>query len=60
MFAAIGVVVGVYAVYGAWSGQVFAKSGPWGRMVRRDESPGYFWSVVVTYGVLSAALVWVF
>lgn len=60
MFPAIGLVVGVYVAYSAWAGRVFAKSGPWGRMVYRDESPGYFWTVVALYGLLAAALVCLF
>lgn len=60
MFKMLGVVVAVYALYAAVQGEVYAKSGPWGRRVMRADSPAYFWAVVVTYFVLSAALLTVF
>jgi hypothetical protein len=59
-FKLVGVVVGLYTLYGAWAGEVYARSGAWGRKVRKRESPRYFWTVVVIYAVLSVALMTVF
>jgi hypothetical protein len=60
MFKALGFVVAMYVAYAATKGEVYAKSGPWGRTVSRDESPGYFWTVIAVYALLAAALVFVF
>ena len=57
MFKALGVLVGAYAVYAAVKGEVYAKSGPWGRTVSREDSPEYFWVVVTIYAGLGLALV---
>lgn len=59
-FDILGLLVGGYAVYGALSGRVFAKSGPGGRIVSRAESPEYFWIVIAIYAVLSIALLFLF
>jgi hypothetical protein len=33
----------LYALYAAWKGEVYAKSGVWGKVVSRGDSPSYFW-----------------
>jgi hypothetical protein len=60
LFEILGLLVGGYTVYGVFSGRVFAKSGPGGRIVSRDQSPEYFWVVIVIYAVLSLALLFLF
>jgi hypothetical protein len=60
IFKLLGVLVALYTAYAAFTGEVFAKSGPWGRTVSRQESPRYFWIVIVIYAGLSVALVTVF
>jgi hypothetical protein len=60
MFKVLGVGVALYAAYAASVGEVFAKSGPGGRVVSREDSPTYFWTVVAIYAGLGAALVFVF
>lgn len=60
VFDALGVLVGAYTGYAAWTGEVYAKSGVWGRSVRRDEAPRYFWVVIGCYTLLAVALVAVF
>ncbi|HZD54493.1 MAG TPA: hypothetical protein VE175_15705 [Woeseiaceae bacterium] len=52
----LGILVGLYAIYSAVTGKVYAKSGPGGRTVSRTETPEYFWVVIVVYACLSAAL----
>jgi len=60
MFTLLGVLVAIYTLYAASKGEVFAKSGPWGRWISRAESPRYFWVVISIYGALSLALLTVF
>jgi hypothetical protein len=56
MFKLLGVLVALYTVYAAVTGNVCAKSGPAGRTVSRQDSPEYFWVVIAIYAGLSAAL----
>ena len=56
----LGVLVALYTTYAAIKGEVYAKSGPWGRTVSRVDSPEYFWVVIVIYAGLSVALITVF
>ena len=60
MFKVIGAALAVYVCYAVVNGSVYAKSGVSGRNVLREESPGYFWSVIATYAALSLALVLLF
>lgn len=60
MFKVLGVLVGLYTVYAAISGEVFAKQGPWGRTISKQESPRQFWGVIVVYTLLAIALLTVF
>jgi hypothetical protein len=60
MFKLLGALVALYAGYAVMRGEVFAKAGPWGRVVSRAESPRYFWGVIAVYAGLSVALVAVF
>jgi hypothetical protein len=60
MFKVLGVLVGLYTVYAAIRGEVFAKQGPWGRTISKQESPRQFWGVIVVYTLLTIALLTVF
>jgi hypothetical protein len=60
MFTMLGILVGLYALYAAFTGAVIAKSGAWGRTVTRADSPRYFWTVIAIYAGLSIALLTVF
>ena len=60
MFKAIGVLVALYAVYGAAAGEIFAKRGASGGMVKRSESPFNYWATISVYIGLSLALFFVF
>lgn len=60
MFDALGVLVGLYAAWGAYTGEVYAKSRAWGRTIRREDEPRYFWAVIGIYALLALALVLVF
>ncbi|MGE5102048.1 MAG: hypothetical protein ACM3SX_18840 [Deltaproteobacteria bacterium] len=52
----MGALVALYAAYAAWKGEVYAKSGVWGKVVSREESPSYFWIVIAIYACLGVAL----
>jgi hypothetical protein len=60
IFKILGLLVGLYTVYAALNGEVFARSGAWGRTVLRSKSPGYFWVVITIYALLSIALLTIF
>ena len=60
MFKLLGVLVGLYALVAAFTGEVYAKAGVWGRTVSRADAPEYFWTVIALYGALSIALLTVF
>lgn len=60
MFKLLGALLVLYTIYAAAKGQVVAKAGPGARTVVRDESPRYFWCVVVIYAGLALALVFLF
>ena len=60
LFRLLGVLVIAYALYAAWRGEVFARSGAWGKTVLREQSPRYFWAVIAIYGLLGLALLTVF
>jgi hypothetical protein len=60
VFKVLGLLVAVYTLYAAVNGAVYARSGPWGRTILREEEPRYFWTVIVIYLGLSVALVAVF
>lgn len=60
MFDVLGLLVGAYTLYAVVTGDVYVKSGPWGKTVSREESPEYFWVVIAIYAALALALVTVF
>ena len=60
MFKGLGIIVIIYTVYAAFTGEVYAKSGPGGKVFTREEYPKYFWVVIVIYLGLGAALLTVF
>lgn len=55
-FQTLGALLGLYTLYAAICGKVYAKSGPWGRVVAREESPTYFWVVIAIYAGLALVL----
>ena len=60
LFDMLGLLMGLYVLYAALTGEVYAKSGVWGRTVSRSESPANFWMTVVIYTGLAVALVTLF
>jgi hypothetical protein len=60
MFKALGALIVLYTVFSALRGEVYAKHRVWGRTILRDEQPRYFWLVIGIYGLLAAALIFVF
>jgi hypothetical protein len=60
VFKVLGVFVGLYVVYAALKGQVYVRSGAWGRTIFKRDSPGRFWTAIGVYAILSIALLTVF
>lgn len=60
MFKILGIMLAAYTAYAVHRGSVYAKSGPGGRQVSREETPIYFWVVISIYAGLSVALLTVF
>lgn len=60
MFKPLGVLLALYVVYALSIGRVYAKRGPWGATATRTGEPFQYWSAIVVYMLLSAALVFVF
>ena len=62
MFKALGFLLAIYVAWAAVDGKVFAKQsglrGP--RYFHRDEEPGWFWTIIAVYGLLSLAMVTIF
>jgi len=60
MFKVLGILVALYTFYAAFTGKVYAKSGPGGRLISRTDTPKYFWIVIAIYLGLSIALMTIF
>jgi len=60
LFKLLGVLVGAYAGYGLYSGEIYGRSGVWGRTFRRDEDRLGYWSAIVAYVVLALMLLFLF
>jgi hypothetical protein len=56
MFKLLGLVVALYTLYAVLNGEVFARSGQWGKIISQDDSPRYFWGVIAIYAALALAL----
>ena len=60
MFKMLGILVALYVVYALAAGQVYARRGVWGALLKRSENPFRYWAAVTAYSCLSAALILVF
>ena len=60
IFKALSVIVALYVAYALSVGKVYAKRGLRGVTCARSENPLWYWSTVVIYAILSAALAFVF
>ena len=60
LFKLLGVLLAVYTVISVGRGEVYARHRAWGRTTRREEQPGWFWTIIVIYAGLSLALMTVF
>lgn len=57
LFDLLGGVLGLYVVYAAIDGKVYAKHRAWGRSWSRAENPAQFWTIIAIYTALAIALV---
>ncbi len=60
LYVSLGLLLSAYVVQALMAGTVYGKSGLWGRMYRRDQSPFAYWSAVAAYSVLALALTFAF
>jgi hypothetical protein len=60
LFKLLGFLLACYVLRALSTGEVYARSGIWGRTFRRDEQPWSYRSAVVAYAMLSIALMFVF
>ncbi len=60
LFNGLGVLLAIYTIYATSQGEVFAKSGAWGKTISRMDSPKYFWTVIAVYSLLSMSLLIIF
>ena len=60
MFKMLGVLVAGYVIYGFVTGEIYARSGFWGRTFRRDEEPWKYWGAMISYSLLAIALIFFF
>ncbi len=56
----LGVLLVAYLIQALHSGHVYARSGLFGRDLNRDAEPASYWSAVVAYALLAAALLFIF
>jgi hypothetical protein len=60
IFRLLAVLVACYVAFGLVTGEVYAKSGVWGRSFRRDEGGLGYWSAIGAYALLALMLGFVF
>jgi len=60
LFKGFGVLLAIYTIYATSQGEVYAKSGVWGKTISRTDSPRYFWVAIAIYALLSLALLTIF
>ena len=60
LFRLLGVLPAAYLLQALHSGHVYARSGLFGRDLSRDAEPFGYWSALVAYALLAAALVFLF
>jgi hypothetical protein len=60
LFKILGALLICYIVQALVKGEVYARSGVWGRTFRRDEDTWSYWSAVAAYSMLSIGLIFVF
>ena len=60
MFKLLAVLLAGYTLYALLEGEVFAKSGAWGKHIRRSEEPFNFMFTIVIYFLLALAMFFYF
>lgn len=60
LFKLLGVLVGLYALYGVGTGSVYAKHRWSGRTIYRADDALGFWSTIVIYAALAVLLLFWF
>lgn len=60
LFRLLAVAIGCYVAWGLATGEIYAKSGLWGRTFRRNEDAWGYWSAIAGYSFLSLFLASIF
>ena len=60
LFRLLGMLLAAYLIQALHSGHVYARAGLFGRDLSRDTEPSGYWSALVAYALLAAALLFVF
>lgn len=60
LFKLLGVLLAAYTLLAVSKGEVYIKSGVWGRSIERTQEPARFWTSIAIYALLSLALLFVF
>jgi hypothetical protein len=60
LFKVLGVLLACYVAHALTTGAVFARSGLWGQLFRRETDKWSYWSAIIAYSLLSLACVFVF
>lgn len=60
IFRLLGVLLAIYVVRCVLQGSVVVSWGPGARTFRRADNPGWFWTSIVIYSLLTLALIFVF
>lgn len=60
LFRLLGVLLAAYLIQALHSRHVYARAGLFGRDLSRDAEPLGYWSALVAYALLAAALLFVF
>jgi hypothetical protein len=60
LFRILGLILALYVVRSYVLGQVYARSGAWGREFARSTDPWGYWSAICSYSLLSLGLLFLF
>jgi hypothetical protein len=60
LFRLLGAAAGLYVLFALSTGAIYAKSGMWGRTLRRVEDTTGYWSAIGAYVVLAVLLLFIF
>lgn len=60
MFKILGLLLFCYVIYGLVTGDIYGRSGVWGKTYRRENNALGYWSAISAYILLTLALIFFF